>query len=290
MGLKRKKRIIAIISIACLLLLCLAAAAIFIGPKVTGVKSLVAANLKAQSRVQSYHMDGVVDMKITLDPGGSGELQDLLKKADLKLPVRMTMATDAGTETAHIVTDASISMFGKTVPVQTAEVYLDMDSQVAYTKAGESGQWKKSGDGDPQIGYKEMAGGLARIGRTVLENAVFAETDKYYTLTMPAEKAADLVADLHLLDRVDLGIADVRDVTVEGGQIVYNVDKTTLLVSSVMLRDVDIRGRGTYEDVSVDLKFPTNGSFRFSRYNELEESEYAIPAEVTEQVSSGKRK
>ena len=99
---------------------------------------------------------------------------------------------------------------------------------------------------------------------------------------MPAEKTGDLINDLHLLNRVDLGIADVSDITVEGGQIVYNVDKTTLLVSSVELKDVNCRGKGTYNGLSVDLRFSVNGAFLFSRYNELEESEYKIPAEVIE--------
>ena len=88
------------------------------------------------------------------------------------------------------------------------------------------------------------------------------------------------MADLNLLERVDLGIADVRDITVEGGQIIYNVDKTTRLVSSVQLKNVDLRGKGVYKGVSADLLFPTNGIFRFSRYNELEDSEYAIPEEI----------
>ena len=77
-----------------------------------------------------------------------------------------------------------------------------------------------------------------------------------------------------------VGIADVRDITVEGGQIIYNVDKETLLVSSIQLQDVDVRGTGVYEETSVDLKFPINADFQFSRYNELEEAEYAIPEEV----------
>ena len=95
------------------------------------------------------------------------------------------------------------------------------------------------------------------------------------------------MADLNLLERVDLGIADVRDITVEGGQIIYNVDKKTRLVSSVELKDVDVRGKGVYKGVSADLLFPTNGTFRFSRYNELEDSEYAIPEEILK-AGSGK--
>lgn len=277
---KRKKLIRAIITIVCLAILCLIVIVACTGPRVTGVKSLVAANIKAQSKVESYHMDGKVNMNITLDPSEAGKLQALLRKVNPKLPVKMTIDTDAGAETAHITTDASVTVFGKTVPVQTAEVYLDMENQVAYTKTGESGKWKKSGSEENQIEFKELAGGLAKMGKTVLENATFEETEKYYTLTMPADKAGDIVADLRLLDRVDLGIADVRDIIVEGGEIVYNVDKETRLVDSVELKDLDIRGRGTYEGVSVDLKFPTNGVFRFSRYNELEESEYAIPADI----------
>ena len=128
--------------------------------------------------------------------------------------------------------------------------------------------------------FKDLAGGLAKLGKTVLDNATFEESEEFYSLIMPAEKAGDFVADLNLLERVDLGFADVRDITVEGGQIIYNVDKTTLLVSSVELKNVDIRGKGTYQDVSANLVFPTNGTIRFSRYNELEDAEYAIPEEV----------
>ena len=236
--------------------------------------------MKAQTNVDSYHVDGTVDMTVTFDPDKSGTLQDLLGKVDPKLPVKMTMDMDAGTETAHVTTDASISVFGKTVPVQTAEVYLDLKKMVSYTRTGDSVEWKKSGDEDQEVGFKEMAGGLAIVGKTVAENAVFEETEDFYTLTMQAETAGEFVADLDLFDWVDLGVVDVRDITVEGGQIVYNVDKTTLLVSSIELKDVDLRGRGTYKGVSMDLQFPTDASFQFSRYNELEESEYAIPAEV----------
>ena len=281
---KRKTLIITITSIVCLIALCLIVIAACGGPKVTGIKSLAAANLQAQSDVQSYHMDGKVNMTVTLDPSQSEELQALLEKVNPQLPVKMTIDTDAGTETAHITTNASVKVFGKTIPVQTAEAYLDMENKVAYTKAGESSEWKKSEDEEHQeMGLKEMAGGLAKIGKTVLENATYEETEEYYSITMPAEKAGDLVADLELLDRVDLGIADVHDITGEGGEIVYNVDKETLLVDSIELKDVDIRGKGTYEGFSVDLIFPTNGSFQFSRYNELEESEYAIPEDVLNQ-------
>ena len=250
------------------------------GPRVTGVKSLVAANVKAQSKVNNYHMDGTVKMDITLDPSESGLVEDLLEKADVKLPVKMTIDTNAGRESAHITTDASVKIFGKTVPVKTAEVYLDIKNTVAYTKTGESTKWKQSGDEETQLEFKDLAGGLAIVGKTVLENATFKESEEYYSLIMPAEKAGDLVASMHLLDRVDLGIGDVRDITVEGGKIVYNVDKKTLLVSSVELKDVDIRGKGTYNGVSADLTFPTNGTLRFSRYNELKDSEYLIPEEI----------
>ena len=119
------------------------------------------------------------------------------------------------------------------------------------------------------------------VGKTVLENAAFSETEEFYTVTMPADKAGDLMKDLRLLDQVDLGVGKITDISIEGGELVYNVDKETLLVSSIELKDVDIRGTGSYEEAAVGLKFPLNGTFRFSRYNELEESEYAIPEEVT---------
>lgn len=277
---KKTTLIITILLIACLTS-GLIAFKTLVRPKITGVKSLAAANIRAQSKVKNYHMDGEVNMDITFD---SDELQPLQNILDLRLPVNMILTADAGSETAHIITDASMIIFGETVPVRTSELYLDIKNMAVYSKTGEPPQWKKSGGHADQMGFKELAGGIAVAGKTVLENAAFSETDEFYTLTMPAEKTGDLVKDLHLLDRVDLGIADVSDITVEGGQIIYNVDKTTFLVSSVELKDVDCRGKGTYEkmsDVSVDLKFLINGSFLFSRYNELEESEYAIPAEVT---------
>ena len=253
-------------------------------PKVVGVKSLAAANISAQSKVKNYHMDGTADMDISLDPEQiaqeSEDLAGLLDAVDLKLPVEMTMAADSGTDTAHVTTEAGVRLFGKSVDLQTAEFYIDMKNQAAHAKSGDSAEWKKTDYQDHQLNLKQMAGGLAIIGKTVLENAAFEETDEAYTLTMPAEKAGDLIADMHLLDCVDVGIADVRDIAVEGGQIIYNVDKTTLLVSSIELKDVDIRGKGVYKGASVDLRFPANATFTFSRYNELEESEYAIPAEV----------
>lgn len=282
---KNKKLIIAIIAIACLVIGCLIFIVACDGPRITGVKSLVAANVKAQSKVDNYHMDGKVNMDIALDPEQSDLLEDILEHVDIELPVKMTMSTDAGSESAHITTDASVKLFGQTVPVKTAEVYLDIKNTVAYSKTGDSTKWKQTGDEETQLEFKHLAGGLAVVGKTVLENATFKETEEYYSLIIPAEKAGDLVADLHLLDRIDLGIADVHDITVEGGQIVYNVDKTTRLVSSVELKNVDVRGKGVYKGVSADLLAPTNGIFRFSRYNELEESEYAIPEEILKAVS-----
>ena len=222
-------------------------------------------------------MDGDVNMDIALD---YEELPPILDVLDLKLPVNMTLSADAGRDSAHVITDAKVTIFGEAVPVQSSELYLDMKDLAVYSKTGEPPQWKKSGKHADQMGFKELVGGIAVAGKTVLENAAFNETDEFYTLTIPAEKTGDLVKDLHLLDRVDLGIADVKDITVEGGEIVYNVDKTTFLVSSVELRNVDCRGKGTYEDVSVDLKFTINGAFLFSRYNELEKPDYAIPEEV----------
>ena len=273
---KRRALIIAILAVACLTLSLFVFTNVM-RPKVTGVKSLVAANIKAQSKVKSYHMDGDVNMDIALD---YEELPPILDVLDLKLPVNMTLSADAGRDSAHVITDAKVTIFGEAVPVQSSELYLDMKDLAVYSKTGEPPEWKKSGNHADQMGFKELVGGIAVAGKTVLENAAFNETDEFYTLTIPAEKTGDLVKDLHLLDRVDLGIADVKDITVEGGEIVYNVDKTTFLVSSVELRDVDCRGKGTYEDVSVDLKFTINGAFLFSRYNELEKPDYAIPEEV----------
>lgn len=273
---KRRALIITILVIACLALSLLVFTNVM-RPKITGVKSLVAANIKAQSKVKSYHMDGDVNMDITLD---YEDLPPILDVLDLKLPVNMTLSADAGSETAHVITEAKVTLFGEKVPVKSSEMYLDMKNLAVYSKTGEPPQWKKTGSHAEQMGFKELVGGIAIAGKTVMENATFNETDEYYTLTMPAEKTGDLIKDLHLLDRVDLGIADVNDITVEGGEIIYNVDKTTFLVSSVELKDVECRGKGTYEEVSVDLKFMINGSFPFSRYNELEEAEYAIPAEV----------
>ena len=273
---KRRALIIAILAVACLTLSLFVFTNVM-RPKVTGVKSLVAANIKAQSKVKSYHMDGDVNMDIALD---YEELPPILDVLDLKLPVNMTLSADAGRDSAHVITDAKVTIFGEAVPVQSSELYLDMKDLAVYSKTGEPPQWKKSGNHADQMGFKELVGGIAVAGKTVLENAAFNETGEFYTLTIPAEKTGDLVKDLHLLDRVDLGIADVKDITVEGGEIVYNVDKTTFLVSSVELRNVDCRGKGTYEDVSVDLKFTINGAFLFSRYNELEKPDYAIPEEV----------
>ena len=273
---KRRALIIAILAVACLTLSLFVFTNVM-RPKVTGVKSLVAANIKAQSKVKSYHMDGDVNMDIALD---YEELPPILDVLDLKLPVNMNLSADAGRDSAHVITDAKVTIFGEAVPVQSSELYLDMKDLAVYSKTGEPPEWKKSGNHADQMGFKELVGGIAVAGKTVLENAAFNETDEFYTLTIPAEKTGDLVKDLHLLDRVDLGIADVKDITVEGGEIVYNVDKTTFLVSSVELRDVDCRGKGTYEDVSVDLKFTINGAFLFSRYNELEKPDYAIPEEV----------
>lgn len=284
---KNRKLIIAIITIACVVIGCLIFVVACDGPRVTGVKSLVAANVKAQSKVDNYHMDGTVNMDIALDPEQSDLLEDILEHVNIELPVEMTVGTNAGSESAHITTDATVKLFEQSVPVQTAEVYLDIKNTVAYTKTGDSTEWKQTGDEETQLEFKDLAGGLAMVGKTVLENATFKETEKYYSLIIPAEKAADLVAELQLLERVDLGIADVRDITVEGGQIIYNVDKTTRLVSSVELKNVDVRGKGVYKGVSADLLFPTNGTFRFSRYNELEESEYAIPEEILK-AGSGK--
>ena len=229
-------------------------------PKIVGVKSLTAANVAAQSKVENYHIDGTINMEIELD---YEELQALSEFVEPKLPVEVTIAADAGTETAHVTTKAGVSVFGKSVDVQKGDYYVDM----------------KQGYQDQQLSLKEIAGGLAIVGKTVLDSAAFAETDEAYSLTMPAEKAGDLIADMHLLDCVDLGIADIRDVTVEGGQIVYNVDKETLLIQSIQLQDVNVRGKGVYEDSSVSLKSPINASFQFSRYNELDEKDYAIPEE-----------
>ncbi len=276
---KKKILLITVMLIACLILGAIAVTAVM-KPKVTGVKSLAAANIKAQSKVKSYHMDGDVDMDISLD---NEEYQSIMEKLNLKIPVKMTLSADAGSETAHVITDASVIILGESIPLQTSESYLDMKNRAVYTKTGDPPKWKKSGKQAEQLGFRELVGGIAIIGKTVLENATYNETDEFYTLTIPAEKTGDLIKDLHLLDRVDLGIADIRDITVEDGEILYNVDKTTLLVSSVELKDVDCRGKGTYENNSVDLKFLINGSFLFSRYNKLEESEYTIPAEVTEQ-------
>ena len=261
-----------------LLVLCLLTVTACGHPKIVGVKSLVAANASAQSKVKNYHMDGTVNMDIALD---SEVLEDL--PLDPKLPVNMTLAADAGTNTAHVTTEAGVSLFDQSVVLQTTEIYMDMENQVAYTKAGDSQEWEKVDDQKEQkeqLGLKELVGGIAVVGKTVLENTAFEESDEFYTLTMPAEKAGDLITDLNLIDSVDVGIADVRDITVEGGQIIYNVDKETLLVSSIQLKDVDVRGTGVYEETSVDLKFPINADFQFSRYNELEEAEYAIPEEV----------
>ena len=261
-----------------LLVLCLLTVTACGHPKIVGVKSLVAANASAQSKVKNYHMDGTVNMDIALD---SEVLEDL--PLDPKLPVNMTLAADAGTNTAHVTTEAGVSLFDQSVVLHTAEIYMDMENQVAYTKAGDSQEWEKVDDQKEQkeqLGLKELVSGIAVVGKTVLENTAFEESDEFYTLTMPAEKAGDLIADLNLLDSVDVGIADVQDITVEGGQIIYNVDKETLLVSSIQLKDVDVRGTGVYEDTAVDLKFPINADFQFSRYNELEEAEYAIPEEV----------
>ena len=261
-----------------LLALCLLTVTACGHPKIVGVKSLVAANASAQSKVKNYHMDGTVNMDIALD---SEVLEDL--PLDPKLPVNMTLAADAGTNTAHVTTEAGVSLFDQSVVLQTTEIYMDMENQVAYTKAGDSQEWEKVDDQKEQkeqLGLKELVGGIATVGKTVLENTTFEESDEFYTLTMPAEKAGNLITDLNLLDSVDVGIADIRDITVESGQIIYNVDKETLLVSSIQLKDVDVRGTGVYEDTSVDLKFPINADFQFSRYNELEEAEYAIPEEV----------
>ena len=284
---KNKKLIIAIIVIACAVIGCLIFVVACDGPRVTGVKSLVAANVKAQSKVDNYHMDGTVNMDIALDPEQSDLLEDILEHVNIELPVEMTVDTDAGSGSAHITTDATVKLFGQSVPVKTAEVYLDIKNTVAYSRTGDSAEWKQTGDEETQLEFKELAGGLAVVGKTVLDNATFKETEEYYSLIIPAEKAADLVAELNLLERVDLGIADVRDITVEGGQIIYNVDKTTRLVSSVELKNVDVRGKGVYKGVTADLLAPTNGTFRFSRYNELEDSEYAIPEEILK-AGSGK--
>ena len=50
-------------------------------------------------------MDGDVNMDINLD---YEEYQSILDMLDLKLPVKMTLSTDAGRESAHVITDAEV--------------------------------------------------------------------------------------------------------------------------------------------------------------------------------------
>ena len=245
-------------------------------PKVTGVKSLVAANVAAQAKAENYQVDGDVDMDITLD---EEEVTELLQ-TELKLPVEMTLNAKIGQNTGHVTTEAGVNIMGQSVTLQNMELYMDMKNKAAYTKSGESGDWTKAEYQEEKVDFWKLAGGTAVVGKMVLENAVYTESDDHYSLTLPAEEAGGLIADLHLLDRVDLGLADIRDITVEDGDIIYNVDKDSLLVSSIQLKDVDVRGRGTYEEHSVDLKFPLNADFQFSRYNELDAAEYTVPEEI----------
>ncbi len=249
------------------------------GANITDAKSLAAANIKAQAAVENHHMDMNMDMTMAID---TERLKEAFGTSSLEMPVLMNVAVDSGRYTAHANTNMNVTIMEQETK-QQAELYLDMKNGITYAKADGVDAWKRA---EETLDMSAMLNSLGRLEDSLLENAIYSESSDAYTLTLSADPMDEVIKDMDLLGSLRSAGLDVETLTVDGGQMVYTIDKNSLLITSIAMKDIDVTASGVLGGTSVDMSIPLDAEVTFSKYGELMPEDYEIPDDVLDDASA----
>lgn len=242
-------------------------------PQITDAASLAAANQEAQSTVESYHMDMDMNMDMTLRMDG---IQEVMGTDSLTMPMTMTMSMDSGKQTAHATSNTKMELMGQSLD-QNAEMYIDIENAVTFSKAEGTEQWIKS---QTDSSMSDMMNSMADMSAEMLSQADFAETDSGYTLTLDAAVMGEAIKETNLFDSYSSAGMEFQEFNIDGGELIYTFDKDSVLVTKIEMKAVNVKARGDMQGTVVDMQVPITTTLDYSQYGEIDPEVYKIPEEV----------
>ena len=254
------------------------------GPK--NAKECFEKNLSASAGLESYHMDVDMEMGMNMsfsDPTVAAQFEEFMGVKSFDIPIDVTMSVDVGKDTAHADMDMNVSMLGQKMS-EKGEMYLDVKEGCSYTKMDSDDGWTKSDleDGDMFTQLFDEKD-LENVDWDKME---FKKTDDGYVVTGPVEAFGDgFITDSTSAYLDDM---DVNDFSLDGGDVEFKFNKKCVMTEA-SIKDLKMTGKSELDSDmgDMDTTITLDATFEYSKFNEVDEDDYAIPKKVKKNAIEG---
>ena len=254
------------------------------GPK--NAKECFEKNLSASAGLESYHMDVDMEMGMNMsfsDPTVAAQFEEFMGVKAFDIPIDVTMSVDVGKDTAHADMDMNVSMLGQKMS-EKGEMYLDVKEGCSYTKMDSDDGWTKSDleDGDMFTQLFDEKD-LENVDWDKME---FKKTDDGYVVTGPVEAFGDgFITDSTSAYLDDM---DVNDFSLDGGDVEFKFNKKCVMTEA-SIKDLKMTGKSELDSDmgDMDTTITLDATFEYSKFNEVDEDDYAIPKKVVKDAEEG---
>ena len=254
------------------------------GPR--SAKDCFEKNLSASAALDSYHMDVDMEMGMNMsfnDPTVAAQFEEFMGVKTFDIPIDITMSVDVGKDTAHADMDMSLSMLGQKMS-EKGEMYLDAKEGCTYTKMDSDNGWTKSDSEDGDM-FTQL------FDEKDLENVdwdkmEFKKTDDGYVVTGPVEAFGDgFITDSTSAYLDDM---DVDDFSLDSGDVEFKFNKKCVMTEA-SIKDLTMTGKADLGSDMGDMNatITLDATFEYSKFNEVDEDDYAIPKKVMKDAEEG---
>lgn len=234
-------------------------------------------------KIENCHVDGELNMKVTMTVDDK-DVAAALGMEKIDMPVDMEFDADSGKESTHANIDLKMSMMGEKVS-ESVEAYYDAKDGYTYTKTSDSDTWTKSSSKQSVTDFTDMS--EMDFEKADWDKFDFEKTDKGYKVSVAVKDMGEAFGTDFMT--AYLGDADFDDFEIEDeGTVTYEFDKNCR-VTSTKIEDLTMTTSTSMGDGLGDMvcDVVVDGTMDVSKYNELDEDDYAIPKKVINSAESG---
>ena len=217
------------------------------------------------------------------DPTVAAQFEEFMGVKSFDIPIDVTMSVDVGKDTAHADMDMNVSMLGQKMS-EKGEMYLDVKEGCTYTKMDSDSGWTKSDSEDGDM-FTQL------FDEKDLENVdwdkmEFKKADDGYVVTGPVEAFGDgFITDSTSAYFDDM---DVDDFSLDGGDVEFKFNKKCVMTEA-SIKDLTMTGKSELDSDmgDMDTTITLDATFKYSKFNEVDEDDYAIPKKVMKDAEEG---
>lgn len=237
--------------------------------KVETVADVVAASNEAMQNVESFALDGKIDVDMSIASEG----------LSLDIPIKLDFEMNVGGEN-YVYMDMGItaSALGQSFD-DSMKMYLEGkgDDVVTYMKSAKEDDWTYTTE---ELGFEKFSDITGKKGVLIeIEGSEFSEADNYYVVTASAN---DILKDMGVKDIVDdyseiftgtsFESGEMVDNGLEEARAVYYFDKETFHLAKFELKDISVEQESEQGTLRLDLEV----DYAMRDFNALEEEDYKV--------------